>query len=82
MEPQRHEIMIMNFAEDISEIIKGYSKIYIERCYGNLWFFKDGLQAEDAIQIEVGKTYDLHGIVQIQRMNRGKSKPTISFVLS
>lgn len=80
--PQRIELNITGITTVITEITKGYTKIYIERVYGSLWFYKDGLQPEEAIKIEAGKTYDLAGIVQIQKLNKSKSFMTLQAILS
>lgn len=39
MEPKKIEFVVKGISTDITEEINGYSKIFIESVYGDLWLF-------------------------------------------
>jgi hypothetical protein len=71
--PKEINLIILDMTYDVTELFKDYASIMIDDVAGNLWFMKDRLQIDDAVRIEVGKTYDVEGIVQIQRMSKEES---------
>lgn len=74
----------MNESElvDVTEIFKGYTKLYTERVYGIFFLYKKGLKVEDKIQLMEDKEYSLQDIVQIRWVKRGKSIPTFYYRLA
>ena len=75
--PTEISLMILTNTEDVTKRFEGYSKLKVERVYENLWLMKDGLQFDDAVQIKDAKVYDLAGVVQIQKIGKAKSNPTL-----
>ena len=67
-------LTVKDITTDITKEIDGYSEIYVERVYGDLFFMKNGSSLEDAIKIEDNTTYQLNNITQIHNVHGKKAK--------
>ena len=67
-------LQIKGITTDITAVISGFSKIYVETVYGGLCFVKNGCR--ELILIENDHTYDLKDVVQI---HNPKSKGVKSY---